>query len=364
MDILERINKVHSNKYDYIIQDYKNLSSKIKVICKEHGPFDIRCDHHLNGQGCKKCKKIKNGSFFIDKSNIIHNNKYEYSLVNYNGQNCKVEIKCKEHGVFEQTPYSHLSGSGCPKCFNKSKYNDQKLETENFIKISTEKHGDKFDYSKSVYINSTTKIEIICKKHGSFLQIPSSHLKFKESCPLCRRKSSKNIIESFNLKHQNKYDYSVSDFNDNTTTKSYIDIMCEKHGIFNQRINHHLKGTGCPKCNESQGEKIITNILIEIGLINNKDFFREKDFEGLIFENSLFFDFFIPKYNLCIEYDGEQHFKPVKIFGGVDAFNKIIQRDKIKNEYCLLNNIHLLRFSKKNKKDDIKNTILSFIREH
>ena len=117
-------------------------------------------------------------------------------------------------------------------------------------------------------------------------------------------------------------------------------------------------GAGCPMCRESLGEKLINEILIEIGLIPNKDFYRQQGFDGLINENSLLFDFYIPGHRVCIEFDGVQHIMPIKIFGGEKTFTKIKKRDKIKNEYCIKNNIRLLRFNQKDKKDSILERIV------
>ena len=351
--ILESLNKLYNNEYEYIIDGYINKHSKIVVICKKHGQFKIRCGHHMSGQRCKECKKIIDGEIFIQKSNKIHLDKYDYSLVKYDGQKNKVLIVCKKHGQFSQVVHSHLSGSGCPKCVNELKLNIPEIETLKFINESIKKHNSKYDYSRCNYINSKSKVEIICRTHGSFKQIPGSHLKFNESCPKCRKLSKEKIVKISNKMHDNKYDYSNFIYDDQTTTKSNMKILCNKHGYFNQRISHHIRGTGCPICNESQGEKMINDILVNIGLSINIDFFRQQTFENLIDENQLFFDFYIPKYNLCIEFDGDQHFKPIKIFGGEKAFNGIVKRDRIKNEYCLDNNIQLFRFDKNKTKESI-----------
>lgn len=300
-------------------------------------------------------RKLTNEEF-INKCNIIHNGVYDYSLCNYDSANKKVKITCKKHGTFLQTPRSHISGSGCPECYNENRSKKQSFDFQYFLNMSKNKHGDKFDYTKSIYVNSKTKIEIICRKHGSFMQIPLNHFKISEPCPSCRKLSKDKILDKFNKKHGYKYDYSLFKYGELTTTKSYIDILCPKHGKFTQRINHHARGTGCPVCKESIGEKLISEILFEMGLILNIDFYRQKKFEGLIGQNPLLFDFYLPKYRLCIEFDGEQHIRPIKIFGGEDTFYKIKNRDKIKNEYCLNNNIRLIRFNKNNKKE-IKNTL-------
>ena len=123
---------------------------------------------------------------FIKKANEIHKNKYDYSEVDY--INCKtlVKIKCKNHNnMFDVTPRQHLYGfSGCNKCKKVPTYT-----TNNWIEKAKKVHGDKYDYSKTIYVNSTIKVKIICKEHGDFEQIPYSHLKTIECCPKCQIRS-------------------------------------------------------------------------------------------------------------------------------------------------------------------------------
>ena len=115
---------VHGGKYNYKLTIYKSAHSKIKISCPIHGVFEQTPSNHLNGHGCQKCKVINSGkvrrkskSQFIKEANKIHNNKYDYKLVHYRrGHYDKVKIKCLIHGIFKQTPHSHLSGRGCPKC--------------------------------------------------------------------------------------------------------------------------------------------------------------------------------------------------------------------------------------------------------
>ena len=115
---------------------------------------------------------------FIEKANKVHNNKYDYKNAIYLGVDSKLEIICPIHGSFWQTPAVHLHGSGCPQCGLISRTNKRKHTKEEFIKRAREKHGDKFDYSKVNYINSRTKVCIICPKHGEFYQTPHSHLNY------------------------------------------------------------------------------------------------------------------------------------------------------------------------------------------
>lgn len=299
---------------------------------------------------------------FIRRCIENHNCNYDYSLVEYTNVCNKIKIICKEHGIFEQRAFEHSKGSICPKCFMEKTINRNKILTKDtnfFIEKSSKIHNNKYDYSLSNYVKNAIPVKIICKAHGIFEQTPASHIYMKTGCPICKKLTKNEIIIRFNNKHNNKYDYSLFDYDiKKHNTKSNINIICANHGIFNQRINHHMNGTGCPFCRESRGEKTIIRILNKLSI----NYIRQKKFDGCININSLLFDFYIPDYNLCIEFDGSQHQKPIKIFGGKNAFNKIKLRDKIKNLYCIENNINLLRFTSKNNERYIESKISAYLK--
>ena len=119
-DFIERANKIHNNNYDYSLVDYKNNKTKVKIKCNIHGIFEQLPSGHLMGKGCFNCNSPKrlNNKSFIEKAKKVHGNKYDYSLVEYITGQKKVKIICKKHGLFEQLPYSHYNGSGCKKCAN------------------------------------------------------------------------------------------------------------------------------------------------------------------------------------------------------------------------------------------------------
>jgi len=278
---------------------------------------------------------------FIQKSKMIHGDKYDYSQSVYVNKRSKIKIICPIHGLFEQTAYCHYYfKQGCPNC----KKNKQ-LTTDEFIQKSKMIHGDKYDYSLVEYINAHTKVKILCYKHGMFEMRPSDH--YKSGCSLCNLGYIKNnnisvldFIEKSKFVHGDKYDYSKTKY---VNSRSKVDIICKKHGIFNQKAESHIRGRGCPKCIQSHGEQ-----QIEIYLNNNNYIFKhQKKFKDCIYKNYLFFDFYLPEYNCCIEYDGKQHFEAISYFGGIKAFEENLIRDKIKNEYCKNNNIHLIRISYK-----------------
>ena len=207
---------------------------------------------------------------FIEKAKKVHGEKYNYSKVKYVNTMTKVCIICPIHGEFLQTPNKHLSGNNCPKCSHQSYLHT----TDSFIKEAKKIHGDKYDYSKVNYINSHTKVCIICKEHGEFWQTP----------------------------------------------------------------NAHLRGKGCKSCRESHLEREIRVVLSD----NNIMFLIGKHFDWL---GKQHLDFYLPEYNIAIECQGEQHFIKANKFNRKKTLNEIISQDVLKNNLCKENNIKLLYYT-------------------
>lgn len=277
-NFLEKCLKIHGDKYDYSLVDYVNNKTKVKIICRKHGIFEQRPDGHIYN-GCPSCSgnlKMTIGEFIL-RSNKKHQNRYDYSLVDYKNNNTKVKIVCQYHGVFEQVPKDHIRGKGCWKC----KISFPKTTTD-FLVDARNTHGDKYDYSKSVYKSALSKLIIICRKHGEFRQSPNKHL---------------------SLKH------------------------------------------GCPRCKKSKGVNKICEILDNQGVMYQ----TEKTIKGCVSKNNrlLYFDVFIEDIKLAIEYDGEQHFRPVDKWGGEKSLQDIKSRDELKNKFCRSNDIKLVRISYK-----------------
>ena len=271
---------------------------------------------------------------FIEKGVTVHDDKYSYSEVVYINSRTKVTIICPEHGDFKQTPHHHINRKqGCLNC--------NKLSLNDFINQANEIHNDIYNYDKiKNFKNTKSIIEIACPKHGRFTQRLGDHLYGKHGCPNCTmdifRKSVYTFIDEGNKVHGDKYDYSKT--KQFTSNKDKVIIECSEHGEFEQRPNDHLNGQGCPICKESKGEKEIRIFLDS----NNIEYHPQHKFDNCRNKNKLPFDFYLPKYNMCIEYQGQQHYKPIKVFGGEKGFKRIQKSDKIKKEYCLNNNIPLL----------------------
>lgn len=297
---------------------------------------------------------------FLKNANYKFGDRFSYELVDYKGDYEKVKILCKKHNfIFEQTPYMHLNSEHCcPICIKeyKSKNSPLRNNKEKFIKKAIEVHGDKYDYSKVNYINN--KIPVIIILDGiEYKQRPDSHISGR--CPEVNKKIrlvNEEFIESAKKIHKNRYDYSKVMYE---TTKKPVDIICKKHGIFKQKPMTHLNGSGCKLCSESRGEYLV-RFYLEMNSINYE---LQKTFEDCKNINKLPFDFYLPDYNICIEFDGTQHHKINHFFGGKEAFERLKINDKIKNEYCIKNNINLIRLNNiKNIENKINNIMSKYVK--
>ena len=349
--------KIHGNKYNYSKSNYIRSNVKIDIICPIHGSFKQKPHGHLSGAGCKKCgtKNMVNKQRlgiddFIKKSISIHGDKYDYSKVIYSGWSEKVDIICDQHGIFSQRAGDHLKGEGCKECGIDSRSRKMRMDIEDVIKKCIEVHGDQYNYSQIKYKNNRTKMKIFCNKHKVFfLQSFDSHVTKKCGCPKCGYDSMKKTREEFvklsNKVHYGKYNYDKSIFIDMSTK---IEIVCPDHGVFWQTPDSHSRGKGCRRClykNEYiLGEKI------------KQHFYDWKIEEQKVFNSELYykssrrFDFFLSKdkMRVAVEYDGKQHYEPVR-FGGISmkrAIKKFKRQQKIDcldKQFCKENGIMLYR---------------------
>jgi len=300
---------------------------------------------------------------FINRSKDKHGDKFNYDEVEYVNQYTPVKIKCPIHGYFEQIPKSHMNGYDCRKC-SQLKIADKIKGVKKINRLDDKTIIDRlenmydYDYSNCKITGSRDSAiisDILCPIHGFFSKRLNNHMRQNQGCNLCGKNNlSKDIfIERSNIIHQNKYDYSKFNYINNREASI---IICPEHGEFNQRPEKHLIGQGCPVCYRnilSKGEKFIRNYLISKKI----KFDEQKVIPG----TKLKMDFFLPSLNMCIEYDGIQHFEPRSRFGGEEEFSIQKSRDLRKNDYCKNNSIKLIRISYKdyNKLDAILGDILN-----
>ena len=262
--------EVHGPRYDYTQTRIRRIDpkeSQVVIACLAHGKYSVEAHKHLNGDGCPICRKLGDnipvvgrGDMFKLKAAQVHGNKYDYSKVKFVDHRTPVEVVCPIHGGWFVSPLNHLGSlgyaTGCPKCAVAARTHTLDM----FIAEACKVHGNKYDYSKSVYVGRKTQLIVTCPEHGDFQIQPSNHTQGR-GCPKCaienaraNRKGMANLSfeEKARLVHGDKYDYSKSVY---TGRHSKLTIICPVHGEFEQDAGNHLRGSGCPKC---QKEKLIS----------------------------------------------------------------------------------------------------------
>lgn len=365
IDFIKKAKAIHGDKYNYDGIEYKNNNSNIKINCPIHGYFFQTPGNHTHKtspQGCPECAGRTNWTQekFINKAREVHNAKYKYDKVKFINSVRKVIITCPEHGDFPQTPNKHLSGQKCPRCVLNFKGTN-----ESFISKAIEIHGEKYSYDNTRYTGNHKKVFITCPIHGDFEQSPANHTHKSnpQGCPKCSGHYPLNTDEFVlraNEKHDFYYDYSKVVYESMT---SKVIIICPFHGEFEQQSSVHLNGSGCQKCRLPKGEQKIQKALKELDL----QFEQQYSFPDCRYINPLPFDFLIRigENRFLIEFNGEQHYRPVK-FGGLadnnadDTFEVVKMRDVIKMEYANKNRIPLL-IIKQDETDRISDIIKEFL---
>lgn len=413
-DVIENILKIRGNQYDYSEYVYSGSKSKGIIIChkldelgKEHGKFLQSYECHANRKhNCPKCFKenhgknqIKSLEHYISTSKEINKDKnYDYSLITeINSCKEKVPIICNEfdidgnkHDIFYQTMDAHINNkTGCPKCAIENSGSSQRLTKDIFVnKANLLYPKDDYNYDDFIYVNYLTPGKIYCNIHKEyFLKSPSNHLKTidPQGCPKCgyercsliQRSSKDEFVEKANIKHTinniNKYTYDKFIYI-NSSTKGII--TCSEHGDFAQAPSTHLAGHGCSKCNDSSGEITVEKILSDLKFT----YINQYKFDDCRDKRSLKFDFGIFKHGkliALIEYDGSFHYSETQLkkWGckkhrnyTKENYHETKKRDRIKNKYCLKNNIPMLRICfwneftrNKTSKEDIEQQIKDFI---
>jgi len=286
-DYIKRFNNKHNNFYTYNkFPEKYNQKTDIEIICPVHGVFEQRIINHSNGMGCAKCAIVKRGSIKKKKSEIIYKDlltekykeSFDFSESDFsNGINVKIKVKCLKcnNNFYPTITDLNRDNHHCPHCRSinmKNGYykNLSKLYEEKFITKATKIFNNRYDYSKTIYLNSITPVEIVCSEHGSFYKRPADHI-------------------------------------------------------------YEPKLQGCPYCtaelNKSSHEEHVYNILLEQNIPFLFSYYERTD----DYLKNKPFDFYISKYNLLIEVDGDQHRK-ISWNQSEDDFKKRLEIDKLKRE--------------------------------
>ena len=357
-EFINNVKEKYGDIYTFEKTKYVSNTDYVTITCKKHGDFKVTPNKLMgSNRTCPKCRKekrmIKKTNEWLKMCKSKHGDNFDYSLITMIKNNMqKLPIICKKHNhTFYQDIAHHLKYDlCCPLCHKEYISNLMSDDINSFIKKSNETHKGKYDYSKVNYINSQTKVCIICPEHGEFYQIPSAHIK-GYGCPKCAYKKTslrilktkEQFINDAQKVHGNKYDYSKVEYNN---CKEKVKIICPIHGIFEQTPDSHISGSGCPQCRESKLEMEIVSFLNNC----NIKYERQKKFDWLKYKKNLSLDFFLTDYNIAIECQGEQHDREVYFFTGKDTLEIIQKRDKLKKELCEQNNIKILYYSKTKRK--------------
>jgi hypothetical protein len=382
-DFIKLANKIHENKYNYSKVKYIKSKAPVIILCKDksHKLFYFKAtpDNHIGKKsGCPKCGHRKAGLFHKKTNNEIiklikriHKKRILLNKFIYNGIKNKAIFICPTHGEFKVTPDSVINNkSGCAKCSIIRTGLNRRKDTKDFIKRSKKIHGNKYNYSKSKYVVGKTPIIISCKIHGDFFQEPFIHLN-GSGCNLCGndlignklRSSIENVIDRLeSMRGKGRFDYSLI-YKTYKNNLSKLKIKCIKHNkFFYASASDQEMSGGCINCKfKSIKEELIASILYEKKI---RFFHNWKSHSCTLTKDKAKFDFFIPRFNLIIEHDGEQHFKATQ-FGDMTIqqarkeFKLTKKHDFIKNAWCKKNNINLLRikYFEKNLKNIISNKI-------
>jgi hypothetical protein len=211
-DVIQNFTNIHGDRYNYSNIEYVNNSTNVTIICSNHGSFQQSPASHLRGNGCQVCsgKKPHTTKEVVETFKKMYGDDYDYSMTDYKGALKKFKVLCKIHGEFETIYNNMLRGWACPECTARKKKNSSE-----FLKRAKDVHGDEYDYSKVLYKNCNTKVEIICKTHGSFFQQPRIHTSGAR-CQKCERfttsKIARNWLKTLNLPNLRTFDSPLGEF--------------------------------------------------------------------------------------------------------------------------------------------------------
>lgn len=327
-------------------EEYKGVTQKLQYICKKHkdmGILEISYSKLMNGRGCTYCGRERTANarikpFDYDEAiKLCEEHNFEFVDIKREDGVVYIYFICNKHKDFgvQKMRKGNMKRDikGCQYC----KGNLPEWYVRQQI-------AELYPHIKLIgsYINMTTPIDCYCEKHNIYYKPTPQNILYGQGCVECGKeklsiqhtytqKEFEDLIESINSDVEVISDYKGMEYD--------ITVRCKKCGYIWTLNAHSLKanGTRCKKCSYTyKGEDKIIEVLQNI----NCRFIHQYKFDDCRDKRPLPFDFYLPDYNLCIEFDGEQHYKPK--FGEY-SFIQTQKHDQIKNEYCKLHNINLLR---------------------
>lgn len=309
---------------------YKNEKSKlyVNITCVNGHTYDIRYDLIMNKKTCKYCGK--NCFTYEYVKSYIENQNQTLLSDTYKNAKSKLKIQCEFGHIYYPTFYNFKNKmSRCPKCKGVSKFSYEEVKA----------YIEKFNYKliSKEYLNNKFLIKVMCNK-GHEYSVTFDNFKNKNKrCPVCN--GGVSLTYEYVKEYIDEVGYSLIS-KEYINAKTKLQLMCDKGHYFESTFdNFKSNGSRCPKCNRSIGEERVSYYLSK----HTIKYAEQYRFDECKFKYTLPFDFYLPDYNILIEYDGIQHFEIIEYFGGLDGFIETKIRDTIKNDYCKKNNIQLLR---------------------
>ena len=359
---LKKAKAKYGDKYDYSLVEYQRRDIPVKIICKEHGVFPISPRSFLDGchnqpaHGCPKCEGIRiykkiTQEDFLNAVKEKHGDKWDVSNVQYVSKNQILGLSCPDcKDNFKTTTEKLMKGLGCPRCEGRIK------DLRYFVEEAKKVHGDEYDYSECYLSHSKSGAIVLnnirCKHHGLYSTRADVHIKLKCKCPKCHvppdrltkeQRRDAYISRAIKIHGEGRFDYSQVDYH---TKREKVKIRCVLHNYwFYQSLEEHAKKRsrgGCPLCSETTGEREVRLHLQK----KHIDFTAQVEIENIrpkeLSRQYLIVDFYVSKYRLFIEYNGEQHYRDCTWFKERGGFEMQQLRDEVLREYCQKYNFNLL----------------------
>lgn len=275
----------------------------------------------VDGSECPKCSKHRKITKYNFKERVSEETEEDYIFLE-EYRHSKSEIKCKHNicgTVFKISPDSFLrAGVRCPEC----RVGRRKKHSE-FVAEVAELTGDEY-LVLGRYKNNDQRVEVKHTTCGHEYYVFPTNLLRGSRCAKClgvHQYNPKEFRDKVFSMVGDEYDF----LEEYTVTSVKLPIIHNTCGnVYAVRPHDFLKGSRCPKCRRSKGEEAVSKVLIDMGV----EYQQEWTIGG-----TLRADFYLPKYESYIEYDGEGHYVPVKHWGGDEALAKTQLRDRTKNLY-------------------------------
>lgn len=345
-----------------VVDEYVDANTKILHHCLLHDVFwETTPSRALQGVGCEMCRKekfrntrCKSHKEYIAEVECVNPNIEVIGM--YIDATTPIEHYCKKHNIYWLClPDNILHGHGCAEC-GKEKIGNKKRKTqEQYV-------NEVGEINKNIivlgdYIDANTPILHKCKIDMYEWYTTPANILFGKGCPKCGRtmkRTQEEYVEELFLVNPN-----IEVLEEYINANTPILHRCKIDGYEWSTIPYILlNGCGCPQCNESHGERFVRQWLDK----NKIQYVSQKKFDNCKDKYRLPFDFYLPEYNCCIEYDGKQHFKAIDWFGGQKSLEYTQKHDAIKNKYCEDNNIKLLRIPYfKNVEEELNNFFIYLI---